>query len=1775
MRRILRHVFVLVVTVASTVGLYATATAPSGDADAVQPCSSLAAPRITAELNERLLTTLQGNVYALARPEYDRGRVSDSLAMEHMILVLQRTPAQENALAARIAQMHDARSPYYHQWLKAEDIGDCYGVADSDISKLTAWLQSHGFQIDTIPSGKMTIIFSGTAGQVRNTFKTEIHNLNVKGESHIANMSEPQVPAALAPVIAGFRSLNNFFPKPLVHVVGPVQRDAKTGKWRALKTADEKEPARKHNGPGPLVTINGNGFTIWAVGPQDFYTIYNENPLLTASHPINGTGQTLAIVQDSDVNPADVTSFRSQFGLPAYPAVPNNTQGGVNFINGINSYCGDPGIVPFGETEADIDVQWMGATAPAATIDFVSCADTSTTWGGDLSATYIINNLSTSVSAFSVSFGVCEALLPDYGFGTNSFYNNLWQQAVAEGQTPVVAAGDSGDDTCDFNLGNGSGVTGLSVNGLASTPYNIATGGTDFSDNYQSNFNPTSYWNNNDTTPYGSALSYIPEMTWNNTCASTVLLDYINYGFGITYPNGAEGLCNDTTNFFEPYPFTGLSGGGGGISTLYGLPSWQQNVYGVGLNGNYTSTSNRNLPDISLFASDGGINGGLIWQHVLLFCESDFATCDYSNPDDAFAGAAGGTSFTAPMMGGILGLINQATSRQGQANYTLYALAAQEYGTPGVPNTSTSAPSLYTCEGSNVNAISTYGSIFPHCTFYNLNRTSQFGSNSCLAGNNNGCLVDNNDQPCSTGTPNCYTNTPGDTYGLLSNSTSSFENAFPQSAGYSAAIGLGSFNLANLVNNWNNAQSHVLTVSLNGTGTVTSTDGFINCPTTCSHAYAANSPVTLHAAAGTGQTFTGWSGACTGTSPCNLTVNANVAVTANFVPTSGPVLTVSITGSGAVTSADGFINCPGTCTHTYSLNAQVTLTATAGSESLFGGWVGACSGTGSCVINVNQNVSVLAIFNPLVIGVGYYPGSLVVNPATNQIFVGNDCGSDPTCQSAGSVSVINGATLQAQMVQVADYPYPLAINSITNKVYAATCDNDTSCATGTISIVDGNTLSAQTISSGFYTDWVVVNPVTNKIYAVNQCNDANCATAGTVTVIDGATLNTQTVNVGYYAYSAAVNTATNKIYVVNECGNDPNCASPGTVTIIDGATLTTQTVTVDYTPLFAAVNPVTNMIYVVNNYGAGGNGNPGSVTAINGANLTTHSIPVQIFPAPVKVNAVTNTVYVGNRCGTDINCIQPPSVSVIDGGTLDVTANVSICADETFPADTIDLNTVTNTVYLPCNGRYSQGTTGNLVAELDGATNNTINVPAGSYPTAAAVDAPTNKTYVTNNGDANVSIIAGPSAAPVQFVSVTPCRVVDTRSSGPIPGGTSQSFTIPNGNGCQGIPANAVAFSLNVTVVPTRPLNYLTIWPTGEDQPVVSTLNSPDGRVKANAAIVPAGYQGQVSVFVTDTSYLIIDIDGYFVAQGLQFYPLTPCRVVDTRSGSTVPPQLGPPSMGAMQTRDFPVLTDSPCLQGLPNQPQAYSFNATVVPTPAGQQLGYLTLWPTGQNQPVVSTLNNPTATVVANGAIVPAGTNGDIDAFTFNSTDLVLDINGYFAVPAQGGYALYPAAPCRVYDSRANNGPPFQNTRVIDVIDSPCGPPSNSAAYVLNATVVPVHSLGYLTLWPDGESQPTVSTLNAYDGRVTSNIAIVPTMANGNGAIDAYASDLTQLILDISGYFGPQTSDLSPQTNVVQNFGARSSQQSAPKQQAPKQLNHVSGKMKPHGKGAEVVGSR
>lgn len=378
-----------------------------------------------------------------------------------------------------------------------------------------------------------------------------------------------------------------------------------------------------------------------------------------------------------------------------------------------------------------------------------------------------------------------------------------------------------------------------------------------------------------------------------------------------------------------------------------------------------------------------------------------------------------------------------------------------------------------------------------------------------------------------------------------------------------------------------------------------------------------------------------------------------------------------------------------------------------------------------------------------------------------------------------------------------------------------------------------------------------------------------------------------------------------------------------------------------------------------------------------------------------------------------------------------------------------------------------------------------------------------------------------PSTAGLRFVPVTPCRLMDTRASsgmtgafGPPSLNGSLTRTLPIASSSCGIPPTARAYALNVTAVPAGPLGFLSVWPTGVARPGVSTLNSFEGRVVANSAIVPAGTSGSIDLYATNATDVVVDITGYFTETGnLVFYPMTPCRVIDTRAGQGTTGAFGPPSFSVNQTRTFP-LPQGRC--GIPASAQAYSLNFTV--SPPGP-LSFLTAWPSGQSRPLASTLNSFEGRVVANGAIVPAGNSGGIDIFATNTTDVIADINGYFA-PDDGstGLAFRTLTPCRALDTRVTP-PAFSaaSTRTVALAGS-CGVPAGARAYAMNLTVVPPGALSYLTAWASGSSQPFVSTLNSFDGRVVANAALVP--AGADGSVSVFVTNATDLIIDLSGYF-------------------------------------------------------
>src|SRR3984893_13307518 len=393
------------------------------------------AARVSDQVDDTNRTGLRGNVHPKARAEFDQGAVADAQPLTRILLLLQRSAEQEASLRQLMEQQQAKNSSNYHTWLTPEQFGKQFGPADADVQAVTDWLTSHGFQNIKVAKGRTVVEFSGNAGEVRRAFATEIHKYNVKGEEHFANVSDPQIPAALAPWVRGVVALHNFRPKSFVHNAGTFKRNTKTGEAKPAFTFSD---------------VNG---TFYALGPADFAKIYNI-PTSTAT----GGGQSIAVVGQSNINLKDLADFPNIFGLPAnLPQV---------ILNGP-----DPGLVPGDETESDLDVQWAGAVAPQAQIIFVTTQTTNTDFvaGVDASAQYIVDNNVAPV--LSESYGSCEQALTTSG---NAFYNSLWQQAAAEGITVLIASGDNGSAGCDDPNTQTSASRGLAVSGFASTPFNVA-----------------------------------------------------------------------------------------------------------------------------------------------------------------------------------------------------------------------------------------------------------------------------------------------------------------------------------------------------------------------------------------------------------------------------------------------------------------------------------------------------------------------------------------------------------------------------------------------------------------------------------------------------------------------------------------------------------------------------------------------------------------------------------------------------------------------------------------------------------------------------------------------------------------------------------------------------------------------------------------------------------------------------------------------------------------------------------------------------------------------------------------------------------------------------------------------------------------------------------------------------------------------------------------------------------------------------------------------------
>ncbi|MGO9323752.1 MAG: protease pro-enzyme activation domain-containing protein [Terracidiphilus sp.] len=989
------------------------------------------AVRIVNPIDESQLVTLAGNTHPAAIAKNDRGPVSPGLPMTDLVLVLSRSPEQQTAFDTFVASLNDTNSPNYHQWLTPEQVGELYGPSTVDIATITGWLNGHGFTVTQVTKDRMSIRFGGTANMVHQTFHTEIHNLVVNGVPHIGNMSDPQIPAAIAPVVVGIKSLHNFFPRPAHHMGQLVQHNQQTGKWvreagaaataaRTFRTESAGGPARPALAAKPEfgISVGSPSYLVEDVGPWDFATIYNVAPLWTSG--IDGTGHTIAIAGTSAIDIGesstaivgangsnDVATFRTFFNLPTNNAwnQPIQMSGNSQPLTVCSStlstaLCGLSDL-----EENSLDVEWSGAVAKNAQIVLVASYPASPSDDNLYdSESYIIDHLTAHI--MNVSYGACEL-----GLGTagNVQYYNLWETAAAEGIAVFVATGDSGSASCDQG-GDANGVpapaeNGLSVSGLASTPFNTAVGGTDFAwcpltSNDGCASEASTYWNTtNSSTTEANAKGYIPELPWNDTCVSPLALPYMKSLFNGTNFYGsyigsggqtltvtdAESGCNALGYYAQQleqdnaggllYLVDTVGGSGGPSSCVVSTtdptgttlgtctsgstttgssngniplvnngwpkPSWQTGVSGI------PSDGVRDIPDVSFFASDGFLSSS-----AYLICVSAASVdpeCTYNTSTEPFAEEVGGTSVATPAMAGVMALINQKTgAAQGNPNAELYTLAAkQNYGGCSSESATTSSNCYFNDIDQGTNAMA--------CDYFYY---------------------------VTTPSPNCSIIHTGDYLGILP--------GYSATTGYDQATGLGSLNIANVVNGWtavvglakanvtvtpqpasiNSNNSLSVTVAVAGTGTLQDPDGQTVVPTgtvtltATGSAYSSTQPLNSSGS----YTFTVPANSLPGSATGQLdTLTAKYAGDIDYAATSNTgqvtvTTVVLLTPTITVTPASQTIS------SNASLNVTVSVSGTGatptGTITLSGGGLSAttetigtspCASAASCVFAISAN----------------------------------------------------------------------------------------------------------------------------------------------------------------------------------------------------------------------------------------------------------------------------------------------------------------------------------------------------------------------------------------------------------------------------------------------------------------------------------------------------------------------------------------------------------------------------------------------------------------------------------------------------------------------------------------------------------------------------------------------------------------------------------------------------------------------------------------------------
>jgi hypothetical protein len=610
--------------------------------------NSTVLPRIKTQIDDTKLTKLSGNVAFGIRSASDLGEADSSTQLTHIRLLLSRSTQQNQALTQYMADLQDKTSPSYHKWLTPEQFGKLYGPADSDIAAIVAWLESRGLKVEPLSPGRTNIAFSGTVSQVEEALHVQIHSFQGRGQQFYSNVGEPSIPAALTSVVSGIARLDTLHPTP--HHIATQVGQMNPGTKRL-------EPVAAHGDSklGPNLTL-GSGtasdpYFLYMV-PGDAATIYDTPTTYNANFPLgtytDGSGVTIGIGGDATILAQTVQDYRLQF------LGTNSTAVTITNVDGVTSTSD--------ADEAYIDTELSGGLAPGASIHYYTSTDLFSAIDQAIS--------DNTVDIFSLSFGACEL---DFSSADNASISSMWQQAAAQGIAVTVSTGDSGAAGCDATAdsqGNNiaTATEGLAVNGLASTPYNIAVGGTDMDGLLSSFTNYVSLTQSTGATYYRSALKYIPESTWNDSTQADgkISANYPYTGTSANIVGGSGGKSSCSTNTTPANEATQ-----GTCTSGYAKPTWQR---GTGV----PSDSVRDLPDVSLMAGNG--YDPATW----LVCTDDTYTSNnvtyttncvtQSNGSFSF-NAFGGTSTAAPAFAGILALVEQKTGgRLGQAAVELYDL---------------------------------------------------------------------------------------------------------------------------------------------------------------------------------------------------------------------------------------------------------------------------------------------------------------------------------------------------------------------------------------------------------------------------------------------------------------------------------------------------------------------------------------------------------------------------------------------------------------------------------------------------------------------------------------------------------------------------------------------------------------------------------------------------------------------------------------------------------------------------------------------------------------------------------------------------------------------------------------------------------------------------------------------------------------------------------------------------------------------------------------------